>query len=136
MLVHKSMPEVAALYNAILRSEGGRKRWPEKILLFDSACGLAHRVTVTKLAELDGDICPYLATLMVAALACTSEASVMPEGMQIPMIIREAFENVLLKQAGCNYNNYKLITRQVLGFGVKGCMKRLNGSIISILRPS
>ena len=39
------------------------------MLLFDVTHGLAHRVPLTKLVELDGDVHPYLATLMVAALA-------------------------------------------------------------------
>ena len=39
------------------------------MLLFDVAHGLARRVPLTKLVELDGDVRPYLAALMVAALA-------------------------------------------------------------------
>ena len=42
----------------------------------------AHRVPFTKLVELDGDICPYLSTLMVAILVWVGEALVMPEGMR------------------------------------------------------
>ena len=37
------------------------------------------------------------------------EILVMPEGMQIMMITREAFDNMLLKKASINYNNYGLI---------------------------
>ena len=34
------------------------------ILLFDIALGFAHRFPLTKLVELDGDICMYLTVLM------------------------------------------------------------------------
>ena len=33
---------------------------------------------------------------------------------------REAFNNILLKDASHNYNNYGLISRQLLGLGVDG----------------
>ena len=45
--------------------EMGKKRLG-KTLLFDVACGLAHRVPLTKLVKLDWDIYPYLMALMVA----------------------------------------------------------------------
>ena len=62
------MPIAAALFDAIPQGKGGRWRGLGKTLLFDIAHGLAQRVPLTKLVELDGDICPYLAALMVAAL--------------------------------------------------------------------
>ena len=81
------------------------------MLLFEIACGLAHRVPLTKLVELDGDIRPYLATLMVAALVWVGETLVVPEGTRITMMIREAFDNMLLKEASHNYNNYGLVSQ-------------------------
>ena len=81
------------------------------MLLFDVARGLALRVPLTKLVELDGDVHPYLAALMVAALAQVGKTLVVPEGTQISMMMREAFDNMLLKEAGCNYNNYGLVSR-------------------------
>ena len=68
-LVDKSMPIAAALFDAILRGEGGMRRGLGKTLLFNVAHGLAQRVLLSSLVELDGDIRPYLAALMVAALA-------------------------------------------------------------------
>ena len=53
----------------------------------------------------------YLTKLMVAALAWAGEALVMPQGMQILTITREAFNNMLLKEASHNYNNYHLLGR-------------------------
>ena len=81
------------------------------MLLFDVACGLAHRILLTKLVELDGDVRLYLANLMVATLARAGETLVVPEGTRISMMTREAFDNMLLKEARCNYNNYGLVSR-------------------------
>ena len=81
------------------------------MLLFDVARRLARRVPLTKLVELDGDVRPYLATLMVAALAWAGKTLVVPEGMRISTMTREAFNNMLLKEAGHNYDNYGLVSR-------------------------
>ena len=68
MLVDKSMPTVLALFDAIPHGEGGRQSGPGKTLLFDITHGIAQRVPLTNLVELDGDICPYLTIMMVAAI--------------------------------------------------------------------
>ena len=81
------------------------------MLLFDVARELAHRVPLTKLVELDGDVRPYLTALMVATLAQAGETLVVPEGTRISTMIREAFDNMLLKEAGRNYDNYGLLSR-------------------------
>ena len=107
----KSTPAAAALFDAMPRGEGGKRRGPSRTLLFDIARGLARRVPLTKLVELDGDVRPYLATLMVAALARVGETLVVPEGTRISMMTREAFDNMLLKEAGRNYDNYGLVSR-------------------------
>ena len=107
----KSTPAAAALFDAIPRGEGGKRRGPSRPLLFDVARGLARRVPLTKLVELDGDVRPYLAALMVAALARAGETLVVPEGTRISTMTREAFDNMLLKEAGRNYDNYGLVSR-------------------------
>ena len=109
-LVCKSTPIVAALFDAIPPGEGGRQRGPGKTLLFDIACGLGRRAPLTKLVKLDSDVCPYLATLMVATLAQAGGTLVVPEGTRITTMTREAFDNMLLKEAGHNYNNYGLVS--------------------------
>ena len=106
----KSTPTAAALFDAIPRGEGGKRRGPSRTLLFDVARGLARRIPLTKLVELDGDVHPYLAALMVAALARVGETLVVPEGTRISTMTREAFDNMLLKEAGRNYNNYGLVS--------------------------
>ena len=111
MLVDKSTPTAAALFDAIPRGEGGKQRGPFRTLLFDIACGLARHIPLTKLVKLDGDVHPYLAALMVAALVLAGETLVVPEGTRISTMTREAFDNMLLKEAGRNYNNYGLVSR-------------------------
>ncbi len=66
-LVDPSAPTVN-FADALPRGEGGRRRGPTRTLLFDVARGLARRVPLTKLVALDGDVRPYLASLMVSAL--------------------------------------------------------------------
>ena len=73
MPADKSTPAVAALFYAIPNREGGRQRGLGKTLLFNIAHGLAKIVLLTRLVELDGDISPYLTTLLVAALAQVDE---------------------------------------------------------------
>ena len=111
MLVDKSTPTVAALFDAIPIGEGGKRRGPSRTLLFDVTHGLARRIPLTKLVELDGDFHPYLTALMVAALAWVGETLVVPEGTRISTMTREAFNNMLLKEARRNYNNYGLVSR-------------------------
>ena len=110
MLVDKSMPIAAALFDAILRGEGGKRRGLGKTLLFNVAHGLARRVPLTKLVELDGDVCPYLAALMVATLAWAGKTLIVPEGTRVTMMMRQAFDNMLLKEASHNYSNYGLVS--------------------------
>ena len=83
VLVDKSMPTVAALFEAIPWGEGGRWRGLSKTLLFDITLGLAQTVLLTKLVELDRDIHPYLTPLMVIALAWVGETLVILEGTRI-----------------------------------------------------
>ena len=110
VLVDKSMPIVAALFDAIPRGEGGKWRGPSRTLLFDVAHRIACRIPLTKLVELDSDVHPYLATLMVATPAQAGKTLVVPEGTRISTMRREAFDNMLLKEAGHNYDNYGLVS--------------------------
>ena len=111
MLVDKSIPTVAAFYGAIPCGKGGGGRGLAKTLLFDITCGLAKRVLLTKLVELDGDVSAYLTVLIVAALGWAGKTLVVLEGMQITMIIMEAFNNMFLKEASHSNDNYGLVSR-------------------------
>ena len=78
--------------------------------MFNVTHGLAQIVLLTKLIKLDGNIRPYLTALMVATLLRVGKTLVVSEGTQITMITREAFNNMLLKEASYNYNNYRLVS--------------------------
>ena len=69
-LVDPTAPSVnnAFTLDVIPRGESGCRRGPSRTLLFDVARGLVCQVPLTKLVELDGDVRPYLAALMVATL--------------------------------------------------------------------
>ena len=69
-LVDPSAPSVnnAFTLDVIPQGESGCRRGPLRTLLFDVARGLGHPVPLTELVELDGDVRPYLAMLIVAVL--------------------------------------------------------------------
>ena len=50
---------------------------------------------------------------------------VIPEGTQITTMTRETFDNMLLKEASHNYDNYGLVSQYVLGLGVEGTPKEV-----------
>ena len=116
-LVDPSAPSVNSAFTAdvLPRGESGRRRGPSRTLLFDVARGLARRVPLTKLVELDGDVRPYLAALMVAALVRAHETLVVPDTLQLRRVSLEAFENMLQAEAGKAYDNYGTISRSLLG---------------------
>ena len=116
-LVDPSAPSVNSAFTAdvLPRGESGRRRGPSRTLLFDVARGLARRVPLTKLVELDGDVRPYLAALMVAALMRAHETLVVPDTLQLRRVSLEAFENMLQAEAGKAYDNYGTISRSLLG---------------------
>ena len=58
-------------------------------MLNDIARGLARRVPLTKLVQLDGDVCPYLAALMIAALNKAGDELVVPDTLRIKRLTEE-----------------------------------------------
>ena len=89
------------------------------------ASKLVYRMPLTKLVELDGDICLNLAALMVTTLDWAGMALDMSKGIEITMIMREVLNNMLLKEASHYSDTYGLISRQVLGLGVEGMPKEV-----------
>lgn len=65
------------------------RRGPTRTMMFDVARGLARRVPLTKLVALDGDVRPYLAALMVAALHRAKDKLVVPHDLEIEKVTRE-----------------------------------------------
>ena len=85
LLVDPSAPSVNNAFtpDVIPRGESGCRRGPSRTLLFDVARGLARRVPLTKLVELDGNVRPYLAALMVAALVRAHETLTIPDTLKL-----------------------------------------------------
>ena len=50
---------------------------------------------------------------------------VVPEGTRIMMMTKEAFTNMLLKEASHSFDNYGLVSREVLGLGAEGIAKEV-----------
>jgi hypothetical protein len=73
-LADKSAPQV----NFTDTLPRGSRRGPARTLMFDVARGLARRVPLTKLMELDGDVRPYLASLIVSALHRAGDKLIIP----------------------------------------------------------
>ena len=48
---------------------------------------------------------------MLATLVWVGETLVVQEATQIVMMMREAFDKILLKEASYNYDNYGLVSR-------------------------
>ena len=78
----------------------GTRRAPACLMLNDIARGLARRVPLTKLVQLDGDVRPYLASLMIAALHKAGDTLVIPDSMTIKKLTEKEFENLLKAEAG------------------------------------
>jgi hypothetical protein len=77
-------PSTPAVYTATAKvTPKGTRRAPARLMLNDIARGLARRVPLTKLVQLDGDVRPYLAALMIAALHKAGETLVIPDKMAI-----------------------------------------------------
>lgn len=79
VLVDPSAPAI----NAANLYPTGAKKGPARMMLNDIARGLARRVPLTKLVQLDGDVRPYLAALMIAALHRAGDELVVPDNMKI-----------------------------------------------------
>ena len=84
-LVDPSAPSVNNAFTPDVtpRGESGRKRGPSRTLLFNVARGLARQVPLTKLVELDGDVRPYLAMLMVAVLMQAHKTLTIPNTLKL-----------------------------------------------------
>ena len=89
------------------------------MMLNDIARGLARCVPLTKLVQLDGDVRPYLASLMIAALNKAGDELVVPDTLRIQKLTEEAFDNLLKAEAGRTYDNYGTIAKDLVGTKAK-----------------
>ena len=85
LLVDPSAPSMnnAFMPDVIRRGESGCRQGPSRTLLFNIARGLACRVPLTKLVELDGNVWPYLAVLMVTALVRAHKTLTIPNTLKL-----------------------------------------------------
>lgn len=113
-LADPKRPDIAFL-DSVPRGDAGRKRGPARTMMYDIAKGLARRVPLTKLVALDGDVRPYLASLMVSALHKAGDELVVPEDMKFRRVTLQQFQNMLDSDAGKAYDNYGMISRQLGG---------------------
>ena len=79
-LVDKSTPAVNFTEQY---PRGGKRKGPARTMLFDVARGLARRVPLTKLVDMDNDVRPFLAALMVSALHRAGEKLIIPSDLQV-----------------------------------------------------
>ena len=84
-LVDPSAPSVSNAFtpDVIPSGESGHRCRSSRTLLFDIARGLAYRVPLTKLVELDGNVWPHLATLMVATLVWAHKMLTIPDALKL-----------------------------------------------------
>ena len=85
LLVDPSAPSVNNAFtpDVIPQGESGRRRGPSRTLLFDVTRGLARQVPLTKLVELDSNVRPYLAALMVATLVRAHKTLTIPNTLKL-----------------------------------------------------
>ena len=83
--------------------------------MYDVARGFARQVPLTKLVNLDLDIRPYLTSLMISALHRHNDELVIPQGLKFRQVPIEHFENMIMKKAGENYDQWGAIGAQLAG---------------------
>ena len=106
-LADPSAPAINLVGDPHPRGENGvRRRGPARTLLYDVARGMARRVPLTKLVELDADVRPYLASLMVAAMDKAGDELLIPHDMVFRPIARAQWEAMLAAKAGEAYHQY------------------------------
>ena len=96
-LVDKSAP---AVNFAEQYPRGSKGKGPARQMLFDVARGLARRVPLTKLVDLDHDVHPFLAALMVLALHQAGEKLIVSFGMEVKKVATHVFNEMIAKKAG------------------------------------
>ena len=85
------------------RAASGKRYTPET--LRDVARNLQKRISLTKLIEYDEHVRPYLAALMVAAVASMGEKLVVPNTVQLVRVTEEEFKDVVASLANRAYDS-------------------------------
>ena len=69
-------------------------------MLFDVARGLARRVPLTKLVDLDYNVRLFLAALMVSALHWAGKKLIVLTGLEFERVATSIFNEMIAKKAG------------------------------------
>jgi hypothetical protein len=78
--------------------------------LFDVVKSLRRAVPISRLLELEDELRPYMAAIIVDAINQGGDALVIPEGTKLKELSAEEFENYKLGLAGASYEPYHLLT--------------------------
>ena len=93
------------------------RRKPARTLLFDVAWTLAKKIPLMKLVELDQDVRPYLAALMVAVMAKAGQVLHVPYRLSMCKVPDQGYNELLRTMAGQQYHSYSTLGHE-LGGGV------------------
>jgi hypothetical protein len=75
----------------LLPRRGVRRDYPAQSL-FDIARGFSRRIPMSRLVEIEPDIRPYLASLIVRAVHKAGDALVVPRNLRIQSLAEEEFD--------------------------------------------
>ena len=98
------------------RGLDGRRK-PLRTLLFDVARTLAKKMPLMKLVELDQDVKPYMAALMVATMAKAGQVLHVPQRLSMHEVPNQEFDELLRTMAGQQFYSYGMLGCE-LGGGV------------------
>ena len=101
------------------RGLDGRRK-PARTLLFNMARTLAKKMPLMKLVELDQDVRPYLAALMVAAMAKAGQVLHVPRRLSVREVPDQEFDELLRTMAGQQYHSYSMVGCELCGGALEG----------------
>lgn len=81
--------------------------------MFDVARGFSRRVPLARLLEIEPEIRPYLASLVVRAVHRAGDKLVVPRGLAIDALQEDEFEAHQLSLAARTYNHYGALQQMV-----------------------
>ena len=88
-------------------------REPAQNLLFDIECTLAKKMLLMKLVELDLDVRPYIAVLMVAAMAKAGQVLYVPRRLEVRKVSETEIDSLLRTMAGQQYHSHGILGREL-----------------------
>ena len=90
-----------------------RRGEPATQRLFDVARGFSRRVPMSRLLEIEPEIRPYLATLVVRAVHRAQDTLCIPQDLDVRRLSDSEFEKYQLGLAAKTYNHYGALQQRV-----------------------